>query len=286
MVIALAAVVAASATVLFFAPGGTYESLVNSRQPGPYLPMILQSIRGDEQDMFSFNFHIPTSYLVNSFVVSLMLAVGSILIAAVIGVPLGIWAAVKKRNWIAHIGPFGGLVAQGVPSFTMAVVLQLIFAVFWHILPLDGWGSPASAVLPMCALALNNIGYIAKFMQSGMNEALTEDYVQSAKARGLPGYRIVLRHALRPAIMAVITFFGPQTAMIITGTVVVEQIFQTPGLGGLFGYSLSSQGMASYPGMQGGEIAVAAIFVLAILVMLLNLVVDVIYQALNPRLSF
>lgn len=284
MLIALVAVIAASETVLFFAPNGTYQQMVYNHASGIAL-LLWQSVVAVERDMFMLNFHLPIQVFGNDFLASLMLAVGSIIIAAIIGVPLGILAAVKKRHWFAHLGPLGGLVAQGVPPYTMAVILQLIFAVFWPILPLNGWNSPASAVLPMCALAASNIGYVAKFMQTGMNDALSQDYVMSAKARGLTGTRIVMRHAMRPALMALVTFFGPQTAMVITSTIVVEEIFQVPGLGGLFGYSLSAQGMASFPGMQGGELAVASIFVLAILVMVLNLVVDVTYRAMDPRLS-
>ncbi len=288
IIVGLAFLIAISQTVMFFSSNGEYPQMVQNHQPGVFSALV-SSIVTDERAMFTLNFPFRMSAFANAFLVSLMLTVGAIVIAAIFGIPLGLIAAVKKRYWFAHIGSVGGLVAQGVPPISMAIVLQLIFAVFWRVLPLNGWywNNPTYWVLPMLALALTTIGYVAKFMQTGMNEALTQDFMTSAKARGLPGWKLVMRHAFRPALVSVVTVFGPQMAMIVMGTVIVEEIFQTPGLGGLLGYSINiNTGTVGELGTQGGMLAIASIFVLGVLVMVLNLIVDMTYRALDPRIKW
>lgn len=279
---ALVAVVAASYAVLFFEPNGTYSSLVGTGNDA-IVRQFLQSLINIEKNMLTFHFQVPLDRLMPAFEISALLAIGSIVIAAIIGIPLGVLAAVKKNSWVAHLGGLGGLVAQGIPPYTLAVVLQLAFAVFWPILPLDGWTSPLCAVLPILTLAAGSIGYMIKFMQVGMNQQLAEGYVLSAKARGLAGWKIVMKHALRPALMTLVTFFGPQTAILITSTVVIEQVFSIPGMSRLFGAGLMAGGIGMPMGNGDPTLGVTSLFILAILIMLLNLIVDCLYQLLNPR---
>lgn len=279
---ALVAVVAASYAVLFFEPNGTYTSLLENGSQ-QIVRQFLQSLFKLEKSMFTFHFQVPLDRLMPAFEISAFLALGSIAIAAIIGIPLGILAAVKKNSWFAHLGGFGGLIAQGVPPYTLAIVLQLCLAIFWPILPLDGWTSPLCAVLPILTLAASSIGYMIKFMQVGMNQQLAEGYVLSAKARGLSGWKIVTRHALRPALMTLVTFFGPQTAILITSTVVIEQVFSIPGMSRMFGAGLMAGGVGMPMGNGDPTLGVTSLFILAILIMLLNLIVDCLYQLLNPR---
>lgn len=286
IVIALCAVVAVAYIIMFFAPGGPYSSLAVTH-PEMIVPSLVQGTIQTVRDMMTFHLQVPPRFFMQAFSISFTLAMGSLLIAAAIGLPLGVFAAVKARHWLAPVATLAGLIAQGMPPYTVAFYLQLVFGVFIPILPLHGWGGPSYAILPMCALAAANIGYFTKFMQAGMNQALRQDYLVSAKARGLPGWRLVLRHALRPALVSVITFFGPQTAMVIANTVVVETLFQIPGMSSVFHYTLSALGQPMGPGTQGDmHAAIASLFVLSILVMLLNLLVDILYRALDPRLGW
>jgi len=225
MVVVLMAVPLAPAIVNFFQPGGTNSQLLSQFQPlGVRMDALGKGLMAAEQHVLIL-FPLPSGSILYGLGVSLILVFASIALAAVVGMPLGIYAAVKKKHWFRHIGPLGGLVAQAIPTYLMASLLQLNFAILWHVFPVGGWHSPASAVLPIVSLAAGNVGYIAKFTQAGMNEAMQQDYIISAKARGLPGWKLVLRHALRPASIAMITFFGPQSAMLINNPLLLQVLF-------------------------------------------------------------
>jgi ABC-type dipeptide/oligopeptide/nickel transport system permease component len=217
-----------------------------------------------------------------------MLALGSVLLAAVPALPLGIWASLHRKQWFSHLGPAGAIVLQGMPTFVVAVWLQTYVGEAWRLLPSGGWTSPASAVLPTVALAAGNLAYLTKFMQAGMTAALTEDYVTGARARGLSRLRIVLRHAFRPALLSTVTFFGTQTAYLINNTVVISLIFGLPGLSSALGETMyggappgTFPGLADPFGTSGNRPVV--FFLSALFTMLFNLIVDMTYRFLDPR---
>lgn len=231
---------------------------------------------------------VPPANILSGLLVSLLLVVLSVLLGAVVGMPIGIYAAVKKKQWFRHVGPMAGLVAQSLPTFLVASLLQLQFADIWHILPVGGWQSPASAILPVVSLAAGNVGYLAKFTQAGMTEVLQQDFIVSAKARGLPGWKVILRHALRPASLSTVTFFGPQAAMLINNTLLLQAIFQIPGLSGALGEQMSVtpqgggiQGVATPFGTSGDTVLI--FFLLAFVILFTNLLIDLLYRLLNPR---
>ena len=162
---------------------------------------------------------------------TLILVFGSLLIAALLGLPLGLGAAFLPRHWASRIAVAISVVVSEIPPFTVAVFCVLIFAMWLRWFPTtDTIETVRGTILPMFTLALMNVGYITKFMQTGMQEVLQRDYLTAAKSRGAGGVHMIFRHALRPAAGAVVTFFGPQTVTTLIGTVMVQAAFSMPGL--------------------------------------------------------
>ena len=259
--------------------------------PGLPHPSLWQVLWPEERNLFTLQFHIPSQELTAGIEVSLMLALGSVLLAALPAIPLGIWAALHQKRWFAHVGPVASLFLQGVPTFVVAVWLQTYVAEAWGILPSAGWTSPTSAVLPMVALAVGNVAYLTKFMQAGMTAALADDHVVGARARGLSRARVAVRHAFRPALLSTVTFFGTQTAYLINNTLVISAVFRIPGLATALGsvmYNPPGSGLyGQFPGVANpfgttGSVPVV-FFLFALITMLFNLTVDASYRFLDPR---
>ncbi len=259
MVLVLLAVVALPAVITFFDPGGPNQTMIFHHVPlGARVTALWQSIIGQEQSVSSL-LSMPPAIFMQDLFVSLLLVFGSVVIAAVIGVPLGTYAAINNKHWFRHIGPLGALIAQGIPTYVVATVLQITVGDMWRILPASGWDSPLSVVLPIVSLAAGNVGYIAKFMQAGMTDVLQKEYIISAKARGLSRFKVITRHALRPAALSTITFFGPQTAMLINNTLLLQSIFSIPGISMLLGEQMSGiQGVPQILGASGNTAASTA----------------------------
>ena len=289
----MAIVVVAALVTAFQALIGYMEAPV---APGLSRPSLWPVLWPEERGLFTLQFHIPSQDLTAGIEVSLMLALGSVLLAALPAIPLGIWAAIHAKRWFAHAAPATTLFLQGVPTFVAAVWLQTYVAQTWRLLPSAGWTSPASAVLPTVALAVGNVAYLTKFMQAGMAEALRHDSVLGPRARGLSPARIVVRHAFRPALLSTVTFFGTQTAYLINNTLVISAVFQIPGLAAALGSVMynpppTPQNPAPIQGQlagianpfgTSGHVPVV-FFLFALITMLFNLIVDVSYRFLDPR---
>ncbi len=276
MVLVLAAVVAVAAAISFYGQfSGPYH-------PGEVIPphglLVLARYIGQQERDIPLDFNYPGGVFVTAVSSSLILIFGSIFLAGLVALPLGTYAAIHNRHWLRHVGTLGTLTAQGVPPYVMSVGLVFFFATLWRWFPLGGWNSPASVVLPTVALAAGNVGYMAKFMQAGMTEVLQQHYIVHARARGVPEWAVLLRHALRPSLVATVTFFGPQAAMLINNMLVIEIVFQIPGLTTILGGGLSG-GVGSPFGQSHTELA---FFLLALMVLVLNLLIDISYRYLNP----
>ncbi len=276
MALVLVAVVAVAALIVF------YSSLEGPHYPGAPVPphgiLALARYIGQAERDIPLDFNYPNGVFQTAVTSSLILIFGSIFLAALVAVPLGTYAAIHNRHWLRHVGTVGTLTAQGIPPYVMAVGLLFFFATLWHWFPISGWNSPASVVLPTVALAAGNVGYMAKFMQAGMTEVLQQHYIVHARARGLPEWAVLLRHALRPSVVATVTFFGPQAAMLVNNMLVIELIFQIPGLTTMLGGGLSG-GVGTPYGQSNTELA---FFLLALMVLILNLIIDLSYRYLNP----
>ena len=223
----------------------------------------------------------PVSELIGQGVwISITVGGLALLLSVVLGIPLGMLAALKQ-NSTTDRGIVGiTLVLYSVPSFVLIPLLWginlAIYRAGYPILPQAGWGAPEHLVLPVLVLAAANIGYIARLTRSSMLEVMHNDFVRTARAKGLPEHMVVTRHVLRNALLPIITYVGPSTALLVTGAFVIETLFNIPGIGRI---SIEAIAQRDYPVIQGTTI------ILGGAVVLMNLVTDVLYQVFDPRIK-
>jgi oligopeptide transport system permease protein len=192
------------------------------------------------------------------------------------GVPLGVIAALRK-NGLADAGAMTlALAGISIPNFVLGPVLVMAFSLGLFLLPPALWQGPASRVLPVITLAVTYLAYIARLTRAGMLEVLRQDYIRTARAKGLSEAVVVIKHAFRLGALPVVSFLGPAAARIVTGSIVVESIFAVPGLGR---YLVNAAFNRDYTLVLGG------VLFYALLLIVLNLLVDVAYMALDPRIE-
>lgn len=209
-----------------------------------------------------------------SFPVSFTLGVCAMAIAIGVGVPAGVIAAVKRNTWADYASMIGALVGICIPTFVIGPILAIFFGVHLGWFRVAGWGSPSDLVLPALTLALPTAAYIARLTRSGMLEILSQDFIRTARAKGIPERTIITRHALRGGLVPVAAYIGPAFAAIISGSFVIETIFQIPGMGQHF---VNAPGDRDYTLLQGIVLLYGALIVIA------NLLSDLINLWLNPR---
>lgn len=210
------------------------------------------------------------------FPISAELGIITILLALVSGVVLGVLAALRHNGVIDYLAMTLAVLGISIPNFVLATLVIQQFAVNWGILPAATWSSPAHMVLPVVALATGPMAIIARLTRSSMLEVLTQDYIKMARAKGLTPFKIVVKHALKNAMLPVVTILGTLVAGILTGTFVIEKIFAIPGMGKYFVDSINDR---DYPVIMG-----TTVFYSTILVIMLFLV-DVAYTLLDPRIK-
>ena len=196
-------------------------------------------------------------------------------IATLSGTVLGAVAALRRNKLTDKLIMVVTTAFVSMPSFIIGTFLLLIFAVKWMLVPANG-AMAGGLILPVVTLALYPTAYITRLTRSSMLDVLGQDYIRTAKAKGVSGGRIVFGHALKNALLPVITYLGPMIAYIVTGSLVVEQIFAVPGIGRAFVSSISSR---DYPMIMGTTI------VLAVLIVAMNLLSDILYKAVDPRIN-
>jgi ABC-type dipeptide/oligopeptide/nickel transport systems, permease components len=246
------------------------------QQYGRYLWDLLH---GDFGPSFQYRDYTVNELIASGFPVSLRLGLASIAIALVVGVALGTLAALRQNRPADHGIMTLAMTGISIPNFVLAPLLILLFAVHLGWLPAGGWngGQWRNLVLPVIALALPQVAYIARLMRGSMIEVLRGNAIRTARAKGLPERTVILRHALKPALLPVVSFLGPATAAVITGSVVIEQIFGIPGLGRHFVQGALNR---DYTLVMGVVVFYGA------LIVLLNFVVDLLYAALDPRVRY
>jgi oligopeptide transport system permease protein len=244
-------------------------------QYGHYLLNVLQ---GDFGPSFKYKDHSVSSLIAEGFPVSLQLGVFAMLLALLIGIPAGMLAALHHNRALDHAVMAVSMTGITVPNFVTAPLLALVFGVFLHWLPVAGWDQGwKSAVLPVIALALPQIAYSARLMRASVLETLSSPHIRTAVAKGLPMQLIVWRHVLKGALLPVLSWLGPATAAIITGSVVIEQIFGIPGIGRHF-----VQGALN----RDYTLVMGVVVFYGVLIILMNLLVDVIYGWMDPRVRY
>ena len=207
---------------------------------------------------------------------TLQLAVPAALLALAIALPLGSYSAVRRGHPADQIVRVGAMAGASMPSFWLALLLILLFSVHLGWLPVAGRGGLDTFVLPILTLALEPAAVLARFTRSTMLEALGEDYIRTAQAKGAPQWRVVSRHALRNALIPVVTYFGSRLGYLITGAVVVESIFVWPGVGRL---TVDAVAQRDYPMVQGVVVFAGLTFAV------INLLVDLSYRLVDPRIG-
>jgi ABC-type dipeptide/oligopeptide/nickel transport system permease component len=209
--------------------------------------------------------------------VSAQLGVAAVLIALVVGVPLGVLAALKQNSFWDYLGMGVAIFGVSVPNIVLGPLLILVFALTLGWLPVAGWGKPAQIIMPALALSTYSAALIARLTRASMLQVIREDYIRTARAKGLSERLVMVRHALKNAFIPVATILGPIFAALVTGTFVVEQIFAIPGMGKYFITSITNR---DYPVVMGTILLYAVVLVLA------NLSVDLTYAFLDPRIRF
>ncbi len=208
---------------------------------------------------------------------SLELGAWSLLVALVVGIPLGVLAAVRRNTWLDYLGSGVSLFGICVPTFVLGPLLVLVFAIHLQQCNASGWNEPRDRVLPALTLGLVYAAYVARLTRGGMLEVLGQDFIRTARAKGASELRIILHHALRGGLLPLVAFLGPAAAGILTGSFVIERIFQLPGLGREF---VNSAFNRDHPLVVGTVILYAGAIVF------FNLLVDIVQVWLNPKLRF
>jgi oligopeptide transport system permease protein len=214
--------------------------------------------------------------ITGSFGYSLQLGVIAIIVSVIVGLALGMVAALYHRKFLDNFAMIIAVIGVSVPNFVLASVMQYVLGVKFQIFNVAGLNGPFDFVMPVIALSALPIAFIARLTRSSMLEVLQSDYIKTARSKGLAKQVVMIRHALRNGILPVVTYVGPLTANIITGSVVVEQIFGIPGLGKFF---VESVGNRDYTLIMGITLFYAAILMLA------RFLTDVMYVFVDPRIK-
>ena len=235
-------------------------------------------LRGDFGPSFQYRDFNVTELIMSGFPVSLRLGAAAILAALFFGAFIGITAALNQNTKTDYLIMFFGMTGISIPNFVMAPLLILLFSIFLNLLPAGGLGDGSinNMVLPVTALAFPQVAYIARLTRGSMIEVLSSNFVRTAKAQGIPMKDIVLRHVLKPTFLPVVSYLGPATAAIITGSVVVEQIFGLPGLGRYF-----VQGALN----RDYTLVLGVVVFYGCLIIFFNLLVDILYGFIDPKIK-
>lgn len=223
--------------------------------------------------------HVGTTVnqiIARTFPVSLRLGIVAIVLALLMGIPMGILAALKRGHWQDRTVMIIATLGIAVPGFVVATVSMIIFGVNLKWLPTVGLKSARHFILPAFALSFFPASFIARLMRSSMLDVINQDYIRTAKAKGLSKFMIVFKHALKNSLLPVVTYLGPLSAGILTGSFVIERIFTIPGLGRFFIESITNRDYSTIMGVT--------VFFGAFLIFM-NLVVDIAYMFIDPRIK-
>jgi ABC-type dipeptide/oligopeptide/nickel transport system permease component len=241
-----------------------------------YVRFASKAIRGDFGE--SLYYHVPVMELViERLPASLELAVAAMVFALVLAVPIGIISAVRRGSMLDMGSMLGALLGLSMPHFWLGIMLMLLFSVHLGWLPTSGRGTMAHLIMPAVSLGLSLMAMFARLTRSVMLEVLSLDYIRTARAKGLREEIVISKHALKNALIPLVTVAGMQFGFLIGGTVIIETVFAWPGLGRLVIQAIFSR---DYPLVQ------AIVFVLSLLFVGMNLLVDILYVYLDPQISY
>ncbi|MDX1442327.1 MAG: oligopeptide ABC transporter permease OppB [Gammaproteobacteria bacterium] len=244
-----------------------------------YVNYLGDVVRGDLGPSFQYRDYTVNELIADGLPVSMLLGGLAMLLALALGLLAGSIAALHPHKWQDHLVMGFAMTGISIPNFVIAPVLILLFAVSLDWLPAGGWNdaSPAHLVLPVITLALPIVAYVARIIRSSLLETLHSDFIRTARAKGLSAAAVLRRHALKPALMPVVSYLGPAAAGVMTGSVVIEQIFGLPGVGRFF-----VQGALN----RDYTLVLGVVIFYGALVILFNLLVDLVYAWLDPRVRY
>ena len=242
-----------------------------------YLRYLGDLVQGDFGPSLKYKDFTVTELIAEGFPVSMRLGGLAVLIALLVGVSTGTIAALRQNSGTDYAAMGVAMTGIIVPNFVMAPLLTLVFGLWLSWLPVGGWGGPIYMILPVIALSLYQIGFIARLTRGSMIEVLRTNYVRTARAKGLPERVAITRHALKAAMLPVVSYLGPAIINTITGSVIIEQIFGIPGIGRYFVQAALNR---DYTLVMGVTVFYGVLIILA------NLAVDLIYGLLDPRIRY
>jgi oligopeptide transport system permease protein len=291
----LFAVITVSFFMMRLAPGGPFD---RERMLNPEIeasirkaydldqPLIVQygrylgkALHGDLGPSFKYQDYSVTELIASGFPVSFRIGIAAIILALILGGSTGILAALRQNSRLDHLVMAAAMTGITIPSFVVAPLLALVIGLHLRLLPVGGYGdgSLRNLILPVIALALPPLAAIARLTRGSMIEVLRANYIRTARAKGLPGRVVIFRHALRAAVLPVVSYLGPAIAGIITGSVVIEQIFGIPGIGRYF-----VQGALN----RDYTLVMGVVIFYGSLIILLNLAVDLVYGLIDPKVRY
>lgn len=242
-----------------------------------YFDYLGSLLRGDFGPSFKYSNRTVNEIIADALPVSLELGSISLGIALTLGITLGVFAAIRRNTWIDYLCTGVSTLGICLPTFVLGPLLVLFFAIYLGWFNASGWYTGIDRVLPALTLGFVYAAYVARLTRGGMLEVLSQDYIRTARAKGATESRVIFRHAMRGGLLPVVSFLGPATAGILTGSFVIETIFQIPGLGREFVKSAFNRDYT---------LVLGTVILYASLIILLNLVVDIVQVWLNPKLKF
>jgi oligopeptide transport system permease protein len=231
-------------------------------------------VQGDFGPSLKYRNHTVNDIILQGLPVSLTLGLLAFGFALGVGIPLGFYTAVRRGEWHDYAGSFFAILAICIPGFVVGPLLILWLSIKWQLLPSALWGTPSHVILPTLALGLYFAGRVSRLMREGMTQTLQEQYITTARAKGLSEIAILIKHAFRMAVLPVVSYSGPLLADLLTGSFVVENIFRIPGIGV---FLVNSSLNRDYP------MVVGLVVLYAFLLVMLNLMVDLSYSLLDRR---
>jgi oligopeptide transport system permease protein len=242
-----------------------------------YLIYMSNALRGDLGPSYTYQDRSVTQIILQGLPTTASLGVLAALVAILIGVPLGVIAAARQNTAVDYTALAFGTVFASVPSFVLGFLLIIIFALDLHLVPTSGWGKPTQYILPVLTLGLNQAALLTRITRASVLDVSRQDFIRTARAKGLREGLMIRRHLLKNALIPVVTVMGPILAFLLVGSLIVETIFSVPGVGRLLVQGISQR---DYSLIMGTTLLYA--FVIAVL----NLVVDVLYAFIDPRITY
>ncbi|MBS7806384.1 oligopeptide ABC transporter permease OppB [Variovorax sp. PCZ-1] len=291
----LLAVITVCYFLLHFTPGGPFDSerkvsdvmlkilnekyLLDRPLYEQYFHYLGNLLRGDLGASFRYEDWTVNQLVAKALPVSLTIGGIAMVISLTLGIGLGMIAALRQNSFVDYLVMLLGSIGKAFPSFIVGPVLVLVFAIWLKWLPAGGWNdfSPKYMILPVCLLVLINVSEIARVMRGSLIEVLSSNFIRTARAKGLPMRTVVLRHALKPALLPVVSLAGPIAIAVMTEAIVTESVFSLPGLGKLI---VNGAGNRDY------TLVLGLVVLITFVAVLFNLIVDLLYALLDPKIRY